>query len=70
MVDAVGDFQVNEDTVTAASCEEAFCEVGQFVPCSGATRRRMNVTSTIARPGAQRCGIVDVDYAELFPEGA
>ena len=22
---------------------EAHCEVGQFVPCSGATRRRMNI---------------------------
>jgi hypothetical protein len=41
-----------------------------FVPCSGATRRRMNVTSTIARPGAQSCGIVDVVLEHLFPEDA
>lgn len=41
---------------------------GDFVACSGATRRRMNVTSTIERPGSQRCNIVDVDWAELFPE--
>lgn len=41
---------------------------GHFVSCSGATRRRMNVTSTIKRPGSQRCSIVDVDWAELFPD--
>jgi hypothetical protein len=26
----VGDFAVEQDTVTAAACEEAFCEVDQF----------------------------------------
>lgn len=68
LIRAVGNFAVTEEMVTAASCEEAHCEVGQFVPCSGATRRRMNVTGSIARPGAQRCSIVDVNWAELFPE--
>jgi hypothetical protein len=53
-------------TVTAAACEEAFCEVDQFVPCVGATRSRMYVTSTIVRPGAQSCGIVDVVWEDLF----
>lgn len=68
LINAVGDFAVGPDTVTSASCEEAFCEVGQFVPCSGATRRRMNVTSSIVRPGLQRCSIVDVVWEDLFPE--
>lgn len=68
MINSMGDFAVENETVTTAACEEAFCEVGQFVPCSGATRRRMNVTSTIARPGSQSCGIVDVVWADLFPE--
>ena len=68
MINRVGDFEVAPNTVTSAACEEAFCEAGQFVACSGATRRRMNVTSTIARPGAQRCSIVDVDWEDLFPE--
>jgi hypothetical protein len=70
MIDAKDDFSVGPDTVTSASCEEAHCEAGQFVPCSGATRRRMNVKSSIERPGGQRCSIVDVDWAALFPEGA
>jgi len=68
MIGAMGDFAVGPDTITSASCEEAHCEAGQFVPCSGATRRRMNLTSTIARPGAQRCSIVDVNWSTLFPE--
>ena len=68
LINTVSNFKVNNDTITAASCEEANCEVGAFVPCSGATRRRMNVTSSIQRPGAQRCSIVDVSWRELFPE--
>jgi hypothetical protein len=69
MINAVSDLQVNAETITSAACEEAHCEAenpGDFVYCSGATRRRMNVTSSISRPGAQRCGIVDVDWEELF----
>jgi hypothetical protein len=71
MINTFGDFQVENDMITSASCEEAHCEAGNpgdFVSCSGATRRRMNVTSSIHRPGAQLCGIVDVDWATLFPE--
>ena len=56
--------------VTSATCEEANCEAGNpgtFVDCSGATRRRMNITSSIARPGEQQCSIVDVkDWEDLF----
>lgn len=44
MINNVGNFEVGPDAVTGASCEEAHCEVGQFVPCSGATRRRMNIS--------------------------
>ena len=69
MINAVSNLQVNDKTITSAACEEAHCEAGNpgyFVECSGATRRRMNVTSSISRPGAQRCGIVDVDWEELF----
>ena len=54
MINTVSNFQVNDDTITAATCEEAMCELA-FVPCSGANRRRMNITSTIARPGRQLC---------------
>jgi hypothetical protein len=71
MTHTFGDFQVEEDMITSASCEEAHCEAGNrgdFVACSGATRRRMNVASDIERPGAQLCGIVDVNWATLFPE--
>jgi hypothetical protein len=71
MTNTFGDFEVEEDMITSASCEEAYCEAGNpgdFVSCSGATRRRMNVASDIERPGAQLCGIVDVDWATLFPE--
>jgi hypothetical protein len=70
-INTLTNFAVGEETITAAACEEAHCEAGNpghFVSCSGATRRRMNVTSSISRPGAQQCSIVDVDWAELFPD--
>ncbi|KAL7554784.1 hypothetical protein ACHAWF_018323 [Thalassiosira exigua] len=68
MINTVSNFQVGEDTITAATCEEAMCEL-EFVPCSGANRRRMNITSTIARPGQQLCDIVGVeDWEEIFGE--
>lgn len=72
MTNTVSNFQVKEDTITSAACEEAHCKAGNpraFALCSGAiTRRRMNVTSTIQRPGSQHCGVVDVDWVTLFPE--
>jgi hypothetical protein len=70
LINTFTNFEVGVNTITAAACEEAHCEAGNpgnFVGCSGATRRRMNVTSSISRRGAQRCSIVDVDWAELFP---
>lgn len=69
MINTVTTFQVGEDTITSATCEEAMCEL-EFVPCSGANRRRMHITSTIVRPGRQLCGIVDVDWAKVFGEDA
>lgn len=44
MINNVGNFAVGPNEITSANCEEAHCEVGQFVPCSGATRRRMNIS--------------------------
>ena len=71
MTNQVGNFKVSADSITSATCEEANCEAGNpgdFVYCVGANRRRMNITSGIARPGAQQCEIVDVDsWEEFFP---
>lgn len=70
----VANFAVGPDDITSATCEEAHCEVGAFgpdsafVPCVGATRRRMNIVSSIPRPVEEQCQIVDVDWAELFAE--
>jgi hypothetical protein len=64
----VANFAVGPDDITSASCEEAHCEVGAFVPCVGATRRRMNIISSIPRPVEEQCQVVDVDWAELFAE--
>eukprot|EP00580_Thalassiosira_gravida_P002180 CAMPEP_0201622542 /NCGR_PEP_ID=MMETSP0492-20130828/47455_1 /ASSEMBLY_ACC=CAM_ASM_000837 /TAXON_ID=420259 /ORGANISM="Thalassiosira gravida, Strain GMp14c1" /LENGTH=470 /DNA_ID=CAMNT_0048092127 /DNA_START=1564 /DNA_END=2976 /DNA_ORIENTATION=- len=51
MINNVGNFAVGEGEITSASCEEAHCEVGQFVPCSGATRRRMNIGKILCANG-------------------
>lgn len=70
MINTVTDFAVGPEDITSATCEEANCEAGNpgtFVDCSGATRRRMNITSSIARPGDQQCAVVDVnDWEDLF----
>ena len=76
LMDTANNYHVTEGSVTSAVCEEAHCELengpgsGQmgFAECSGATRRRMNIVSSIERPEWQQCSIVDVDYAELFGE--
>ena len=47
MINNVGNFAVGPNDITSASCEEAHCEVGLFVPCSGATRRRMNISEFV-----------------------
>lgn len=68
ITNSVTNFAVSPDDITAATCEEAHCEVGAFVPCVGATRRRMNIISSIARPVEEQCRIVDVDWEVLFAE--
>ena len=71
-INAAGDFDVSPDEITSATCSEANCEAGNpgdFVACSGANRRRMNITSDIARPGSQQCAIVgipDNDWGAFF----
>eukprot|EP00547_Thalassionema_nitzschioides_P010035 CAMPEP_0194224566 /NCGR_PEP_ID=MMETSP0156-20130528/37792_1 /TAXON_ID=33649 /ORGANISM="Thalassionema nitzschioides, Strain L26-B" /LENGTH=329 /DNA_ID=CAMNT_0038956195 /DNA_START=575 /DNA_END=1564 /DNA_ORIENTATION=+ len=74
LINKLTNYSVGENINTAASCEEAFCEVENspgsgemgFVECSGATRRRMNITGTIPRPIEQQCNIVDLDWDEVF----
>ena len=74
LINTVGNFNVKEGTITSAVCEEAHCELEDgpgsgrmgFVECSGATRRRMDIVSSIERPEWQQCLIVDVNYTELF----
>jgi len=58
IINTVGNFKVAPGTITSATCEEAMCEL-VFVPCVGATRRRMNIISSIARPKDQQCTNVD-----------
>ena len=64
----MGNFSVGHDVVTSATCEEAHCEAGPngFVAAAGATRRRMDIKSTIPRPESQQCTIIDVDWNDLF----
>lgn len=65
MINTVSNFQVGADIITAATCEEAMCEL-DFVPCSGANRRRMKISSSIARSTQQMCSIIDIDWATVF----
>ena len=72
MINSVTNLQVGGGDITPSACEEAMCEATEitgyegFVPCSGASRRRMNVTSTIARPVDQQCRQVNVTPWEDF----
>jgi len=63
----VSQFSVNENgnDITAAACDEALCGP-EFVPCSGATRRRMNIVSDISRPATQQCTVVTEDWSVVF----
>ena len=56
----LGNFAVSSDLVTPAMCNEAQCEQGnpgEFAKLSGASRRKMNIQSDIARPKDQQCNI-------------
>jgi hypothetical protein len=64
-IDAVLDFQVGFDDITSATCDEAISGP-EFVPCSGATRRRMNIVSDIERPEWQQCNVVKEVWSEVF----
>jgi len=65
MINKLTNFQVGPDEITTATCDEAMCGP-EFVPCSGATRRRMDVISTITRPFNQQCRIINQDWATIF----
>lgn len=65
MINNVGNFKVGPGTITSATCDESMCGP-VFVPCSGATRRRMNIVSDIARPENQQCRNVQVNWTELY----
>jgi hypothetical protein len=38
----------------------------EFVPCSGATRRRMNIKSDIERPAEQQCNVAEENWRFVF----
>lgn len=58
----LGNFSVSPDSITPATCNEAQCEQGnpgRFSDLSGASRRKMNIKSSIPRPLNEQCQIVD-----------
>ena len=61
----VNNYNVGHDDITSATCDEALCGP-EFVPCSGATRRRMNIESDIPRPASQQCNVVQEDWSVVF----
>jgi hypothetical protein len=65
LINSVGSFAVGPGTITSATCDEAMCGP-TFVPCSGATRRRMDIKSDIARPTDQQCQLVQANWTDLF----
>jgi hypothetical protein len=65
LVNQVGNFNVDPDDITASTCDEALCGP-EFVPCSGATRRKMNIVSDIPRPENQQCLVANEDWGLIF----
>jgi len=65
IVNQVSNFNVDPDDITTATCDEALCGP-EFVPCSGATRRRMNIVSDIPRPQDQQCTVANEDWSVIF----
>ena len=58
----LGNFQMQDNDVTPATCNEAQCEQGnpgEFAKLSGASRRKMNIESSIHREPDQQCQNVD-----------
>jgi hypothetical protein len=64
-IDAVADFSVGFHDITSAACDEALSGP-KFVPCSGATRRRMGIVSQIPRPKYQQCQVAKYDWSVVF----
>lgn len=65
LINSMANFEVGPNTVTAATCDEAMCGA-EFLPCSGANRRRMDIQGNIKRPQEQQCKIVQVNWDSLF----
>jgi hypothetical protein len=65
IINAVSDYRVQLNDITSATCDEALCGP-EFVPCSGATRRRMNIKSDIERPLYQQCTPQNADWSVIF----
>ncbi|KAG7373346.1 hypothetical protein IV203_034070 [Nitzschia inconspicua] len=61
----VSNFNVELGDITTAACDEALCGP-VFVPCSGATRRRMNIISDIPRTQDQQCNVAEGNWSEIF----
>ena len=64
-IDSVSDFSVGFNDITSATCDEALTGP-VFVPCPGATRRRMGIISDIPRPDYQQCKVVEYDWSVVF----
>lgn len=65
ILNQVSNFNVELGDITTATCDEALCGP-EFVPCSGATRRRMNIISDIPRPVDQQCTVAQGNWTEIF----
>ncbi|KAG7373343.1 hypothetical protein IV203_034067 [Nitzschia inconspicua] len=65
LINEVSNFNVDQHDITTTTCDEALCGP-EFVPCSGATRRRMNIVSDIPRPGNQQCTVAMEDWSSIF----
>jgi hypothetical protein len=61
----VQNYNVGPNDITSATCDEALCGP-EFVPCVGATRRRMNIVSDIPRPISQQCHVASEDWSTVF----
>jgi len=58
-------YNVGPDTITLSTCDEALCGP-EFLPCSGASRRRMNIVSDIPRPSSQQCHVANEDWLNVW----
>ncbi len=65
LVNQVSNFNVGTNDITTTTCDEALCGP-EFVPCSGATRRRMDILGDIPRPKYQQCTVADEDWSQVF----